>query len=47
VRKGRSILSLSLGYSSYGNASILRRDVFTFGLSVSSCESWFVKRRYN
>lgn len=47
MRKGRSVLNLSMGYSSFGNIDILRRDCFTVGISVGSCERWFVKRKYN
>ena len=47
MRKGRSVLTLALGYSSIGTAQLLRRDVFTVGLSIGSCERWFVKRKYN
>lgn len=47
MRKGRSVLNISMGYSSFGNIGILRRDCFTVGLSVGSCERWFVKRKYN
>ena len=47
MRKGRSVLTLALGYSSIGTAQRLRRDVFTVGLSIGSCERWFVKRKYN
>ena len=47
MRKGRSVLVLALGYSSIGTAQLLRRDVFTVGLSIGSCERWFVKRKYN
>lgn len=47
MRKGQSVLNISLGYTSFGNAALLRRDVFTVGLSIGSCERWFVKRRYN
>ena len=47
MRKGRSLLTLALGYSSFGDASLLRRDTFTFGIAVGSCERWFVKRKYN
>ena len=41
------LLTLALGYSSFGDASLLRRDTFTFGIAVGSCERWFVKRKYN
>ena len=47
MRKGRSVLNLSVGYSSFGTIDLLRRDCFTVGLSVGSCERWFVKRKYN
>ena len=47
MRKGRSVLNISMGYSSFGNIDLLRRNCFTVGLSVGSCERWFVKRRYN
>lgn len=47
MRKGRSLLTLSLGYSSYGSTDILQRNTLTFGIAVSSCERWFVKRKFN
>lgn len=47
MRKGRSLLTLSFGYRSYGNKDLLQRNSFTFGISVSTCERWFVKRKYN
>ena len=47
MRKGRSLLTLSVGYRSFGNKELLQRESLTFGISVSSCERWFVKRRYN
>lgn len=47
MRKGRSLLTLSLGYSSLGNSSILQRNTVTFGIAVSSCERWFFKRKYD
>lgn len=47
MRKGQSLLTISIGYSSIGTTQLLRRDVLTFGLSVGSCERWFVKRKYN
>ena len=47
MRKGRSLLTLSVGYSSFGKKNLLQRECITFGISVSSCERWFVKRRYN
>lgn len=47
MRKGSSLLTLSVGYSSLGDKALLQRDCITFGISVSSCERWFVKRKYN
>jgi len=47
MRKGKSVLTLSCNYSSFGTPDLLRQNAFTIGMSVSSCESWFVKRKYN
>lgn len=47
MRKGRSVLNVSASYSSMGTTDLLRRDVFSIGISVGSCESWFVKRKFN
>lgn len=47
MRKGRSLLTLSVGYRSFGNENLLQRNSLTFGIAVSSCERWFVKRKYN
>lgn len=47
MRKGRSLLTISVGYSSMGNKDIMQRECVTFGIAVSSCERWFVKRKYN
>lgn len=47
MRKGRSLLTLGIGYSSIGTTDLLRRDVVTFGIAIGSCERWFVKRKYN
>ena len=47
MRKGRSLLTVSVGYSSMGDKDILQRECVTFGIAVSSCERWFVKRKYN
>lgn len=47
MRKGRSLLTLSVGYRSLGNKDLLQRNSLTIGISVSTCERWFVKRRYN
>ena len=47
MRKGRSLLTVSLGYSSFGSPDILQRNTLTLGIAVSSCERWFVKRKYN
>lgn len=47
MRKGRSVLSVTASYSSFGTTDLLRRNLFSFGISVGSCESWFVKRKFN
>ena len=47
MRKGRSVLNISASYSSFGTVDLLRRDLFSIGISVGSCESWFVKRKFN
>lgn len=47
MRKGKSAITLSLSYSSFGSLELLRRDVLTFGLSIGSCEHWFQKKKYN
>lgn len=47
MRKGRSVFNIAASYSSFGTTDLLRRDVFTIGISVGSCESWFVKRKFN
>lgn len=47
MRKGQSLLTLSAGFSSLGNKDLLQRNCLTFGIAVSSCERWFVKRKYN
>ena len=47
MRKGRSLLTLGIAYSSIGTIDLLRRDVITFGISIGSCERWFVKRKYD
>ena len=47
MRKGRSLLSLSVGYNCLGDPNLLQRNTVTFGIAVSSCERWFVKRKYN
>ena len=47
MRKGRSVLNIALGYSSFGIDELLRRDCLTVGISIGSCERWFVKRKYN
>ena len=47
MRKGKSLLTLSAGYSSIGSRDVLQRNTLTFGIAVSSCERWFFKRKYN
>ena len=47
MRRGRSLLTVSVGYSNMGDKDIMQRECVTFGIAVSSCERWFVKRKYN
>lgn len=47
MRKGQSVLNVSLGYSRFGTPDLLQRNCFTMGISVGSCERWFGKRKYN
>ena len=47
MRKGRSLLTLSVDYRSFGNKDLLQRRCLSFGIAVSSCERWFSKRKYN
>ena len=47
MRRGRSLLTISVGYSSMGDKAVMQRRCVTFGVAVSSCERWFVKRKYN
>ena len=47
MRKGRSVLNLSVAYSSFGTTDLLRRNAVSIGLSIGTCESWFVKKKYN
>lgn len=47
MRKGRSILRLDLTYSRMGEVSLLQRDCLSIGLSLSTSDRWFVKRKYN
>ena len=47
MRKGLSMLTISLAYSSLGSKDLLQRNCFTVGLAISSCERWFAKRKYN
>ena len=47
MRKGRSLLAISAAYTSMGDKAVLQHNCFTLGISISSCERWFVKRKYN
>ena len=47
MRRGRSLLTISLDYRSFGSKDLLQRNSVTIGISVSSCERWFAKRKYN
>ena len=47
MRKGQSQLTISVGYSHLGDQDLLLRECISFGLSVSTGDKWFVKRKYN
>ena len=47
MRKGRSALNIALGYNRYGSSDLLANSCFTVSLSIASCESWFVIRKYD
>ena len=47
MRKGRSAIHLAAGYSRYGRSELMLNDCLSVGISFGSCESWFVKRKYN
>ena len=47
MRKGKSVINVAVGYSHFGESALLQRDCVTIGVSLGSCESWFVKRKYN
>jgi len=47
MRKGRSAIHLAAGYNRFGKSELLVRDCLSIGISFGSCESWFVKRKYN
>lgn len=47
MRKGRSSLNLSACYSNFGTVDLLRHSIVSFGISIGSCETWFMKRKYN
>ena len=47
MRKGRSLLSFSVAYSHFGQKDLLLQERLTFGIAISSCETWFMKRKYN
>ncbi|MBR1517290.1 MAG: hypothetical protein IJ620_04020 [Bacteroidales bacterium] len=47
MRKGRSKLVLTASYSNFGDSDLLCSEVLSIGLSLSSNERWFVKRKYN
>lgn len=47
MRKGRSQITVSFDFSTMGTTDVLRNNRFTIGISIGTCESWFVKRKYN
>lgn len=47
IRKGRSRILLSAAYSNMGTRDLMRVECLSFGITLSSCEQWFIKRQYN
>ena len=47
MRKERTLLTISVDYNRMGRTEIMQRNCVTFGIAISSCERWFVKRKYN
>ena len=47
MRQGRSSLTFSLSYNSLGKKELLQYNSLMVGISVSTCERWFAKRKYN
>lgn len=47
MRRGRSLLTVSAAYSMMGDKDLMQRECVTFGIALSCCERWFVKRKYN
>ena len=47
MRKGRSLMNISFAYRHFGKLNPLMRECWTIGISISSCETWFQKRKYN
>lgn len=46
VRKMKSFLNFSIQYGSYGTADLVRKQYLQLGLSLSTSDTWFKKRKY-
>ncbi|MBQ8045113.1 MAG: hypothetical protein IJ269_02030, partial [Bacteroidales bacterium] len=47
VRKMKSIINLNFQWGFYGVKEILRKNYFQIGLSLSTSDTWFKKRKYD
>ena len=47
MRRGKSQVVLNFNYTTFGTLDILKSNCFMIGLTLNSCEQWFVKRKYN
>ena len=46
VRKMKSFINFSIQYGSYGTADLVRKQYLQLGLSLSTSDTWFKKRKY-
>ncbi|MBR4197716.1 MAG: hypothetical protein IKQ94_02970 [Bacteroidales bacterium] len=46
VRKMKSFVNLSVQYGSYGTPDLVRKQYVQIGLSLSTSDTWFKKRKY-
>lgn len=46
VRKMKSFINFSIQYGSYGTTDLVRKQYLQLGLSLSTSDTWFKKRKY-
>ena len=46
VRKMKSFVNLSVQYGTYGSVDLVRKQYIQIGLSLSTSDTWFKKRKY-